>query len=304
MTQSTQRKSFFENDGSEPSVYHPTIHSRGPWDPGSLHGRVISGLIAYEAERNYSDKEEMRNFRVTRMTVDMFRLPPMTPLRVTGEVIRTGRRIKVLDIQIKAITSDRGDLLIARGSVVLLKKTDSPPGIVWTSPTWDVQIPNQTPSGTLSHKDLSEYESVFADPPYEFREVNSPIWETIELDDGPPHQVVQSSDLTSTIGRRRAWVRETHNLIAGELPSPLVRVAQVADAANPFANSGTDGLNFINADVSLYLHRYPQGDWIGTESFYHGADDGLAVGTIALYDQHGKLGTASVCALGQILSKT
>ncbi len=89
-------------------------------------------------------------------------------------------------------------------------------------------------------------------------------------------------------------------MIAGEPTSQLVRVAQVADVANPFANSGTDGLNFINADVSLYLQRIPVGSWIGVESSYHGADDGISVGTIDLYDKLGKIGTSTVCGLAQV----
>ncbi|SVB87065.1 uncharacterized protein METZ01_LOCUS239919, partial [marine metagenome] len=100
--------------------------------------------------------------------------------------------------------------------------------------------------------------------------------------------------------QKLAWIRETHNFISGEPASPLVCVAQVADVANPFANSGTKGLNYINADVSLYLQRNPVGSWIGTEAFYHDAYDGVAVGTIALYDRQGRIGTSTVCGLAQV----
>ena len=41
---------FFEKDRDDHAIYHPTSSARGPWDPDSLHGRVISGLIAYESE--------------------------------------------------------------------------------------------------------------------------------------------------------------------------------------------------------------------------------------------------------------
>ena len=76
----------------------------------------------------------------------------------------------------------------------------------------------------------------------------------------------------------------------------------MADVANPFANSGTNGLNYINADISLYLQRNPVGSWIGTEAFYHDAYDGVSVGTIALYDKLGRIGTSTVCGLGQVRS--
>ena len=125
-----------------------------------------------------------------------------------------------------------------------------------------------------------------------------PIWQTLEVAPGPPHQPIQSGT-SGTIGRRRAWIREIHELIAGEITSPIVRIAQVADVANPFANSGTHGLAYINADVSLYLHRNPEGNWIGTETSYHGADNGTAIGTVTLYDKMGNIGTATVCGLTQ-----
>jgi hypothetical protein len=33
----------------------------------------------------------------------------------------------------------------------------------------------------------------------------------------------------------------------------------------PFANSGDQGLQFINADIILYLRRLPVDDWLGFE---------------------------------------
>ena len=98
---------------------------------------------------------------------------------------------------------------------------------------------------------------------------------------------------------RQAWIRETYSLISGIPPSQLVRVAQVADFANPFTNSGTRGLNYINADITLYLQRTPVGSWIGTETSYHGADNGVSVGTMSLYDRRGRVGTSTDCGLAQ-----
>jgi len=38
-----------------------------------------------------------------------------------------------------------------------------------------------------------------------------------------------------------------------------------ADIANPLANSGTNGLEFINGDITLYIARLPVDEWIGFE---------------------------------------
>ena len=121
---------FFEKDPSNKVVYHPTVSARGPWDPNSLHGRVISGLIAYEVETNYCDASELENFQVTRITVDLFRPPPMSPLFAGGEVIRSGRRIKVIDVHISTDFPGRGITEIARGRVVMLRRSENPPGAI------------------------------------------------------------------------------------------------------------------------------------------------------------------------------
>ncbi len=281
-------QAFFEIDQDNPSLYHPTIHSRGPWDPKSLHGRVISGLIAHEVETHHSSVVELEELQVARITVDLFRMPPMAPLNVKGEVIRMGRRIKVIDVNITTDDPDKGIIEIGRGSVVMLKRSQNPPGTVWSPPDWDIQAPeDDAPMPKPTQRAASAKKHL-------------PMWQTIDVEGLPPGRKPASLGQEHEISRRRAWIRETHDLIAGEPTSQLVRVAQVADVANPFANSGTDGLNFINADVSLYLQRSPVGSWIGVDSSYHGADDGISVGTIDLYDKLGKIGTSTVCGLAQV----
>jgi len=81
---------FFEADGNR---YHPTPRTRGPWDPQSLHGRVIAGLLAHQIEREHGEPA----FQPARLTVDMFRVAPMKPMTVTTALVRDGNRIKVVD---------------------------------------------------------------------------------------------------------------------------------------------------------------------------------------------------------------
>jgi Thioesterase-like superfamily len=77
------------------------------------------------------------------------------------------------------------------------------------------------------------------------------------------------------------------------------RVAVAADFASPFANAGDHGLGYINSDVTLYLHRLPEQQWIGFEVVNHHATDGVAIGECFLYDQQGPIGTSTVAALAQ-----
>ena len=89
------------------------------------------------------------------------------------------------------------------------------------------------------------------------------------------------------------------DLVEGEAFTPFTRVAIAADFASPFANSGDKGLGWINADITLYLHRLPITKWIGFEVKNHGATAGVAIGECWLYDEQGPIGTSSVMALAQ-----
>ena len=45
---------FFTRDGD---TFHPTEVANGPWDPKSLHGRVIVGLLGFAIEERHSGPE-------------------------------------------------------------------------------------------------------------------------------------------------------------------------------------------------------------------------------------------------------
>lgn len=253
---------FFHRDGA---ILLPTPRTRGPWDPNSLHGRVIAGLLVYEVERQHLDPA----FQVARLTVDMFRVAPMLPVTVVTTVVRDGNRIRVADASLRLEDGTE----IARASVVMLRRAAAPEGNVWAPPAWDVPHPDTLPSPPP--------------PPANFGE---PMWETrtitgrMNLQGEPPVQ-------------KRAWIRDFVNFVDDERPSPLVRAAMVSDFANPFANSGDRGLNYVNADASLYLHRNPVGEWIGVEVAGHNASEGIAIGECVLYDFDGAFGRASVCSV-------
>src|SRR6202163_4990559 len=84
---------FFTRDHD---AFIPTQIASGPWDPNSLHGRVVVGLLAFAIEERHGSDD----FVPARLTVDMFRLPNiMTKVEVTTKVIRDGLRIKVVEAE-------------------------------------------------------------------------------------------------------------------------------------------------------------------------------------------------------------
>ena len=93
------------------------------------------------------------------------------------------------------------------------------------------------------------------------------------------------------------WVRMLLPLLSGEAVSPLERTAAAADMTNPSANRSDRGLFFINGDVTLYLYRPPEGEWLCMQVAARGSAEGIATAECALFDRRGQVGRSSVVSL-------
>jgi hypothetical protein len=252
-----EQAAFFGTSGEE---FLPAPHARSWWAPSMLHGRLLGGLLARAVEIAHGDPE----LQVSRLTVDLFRNAPMTPVRVLTERIRDGRRIRVVEA-----TAYVGDLAAAKATAVLLRRSAQPDGTVPATPAWDAPAP----------ADLPPARSRFPPRSWRFTQDNDPArhW--------------------SAQGTRRIWMRETCALIDGEALSPLVRAALAADSASPLAHASDIGLEYINADYTLYLSRLPVGDTIGLESGGHTSELGVAVGHCTMHDELGPIGYSMTAAI-------
>ncbi|NRQ37228.1 thioesterase family protein [Nonomuraea sp. NN258] len=219
-----------------------------------LHGRLLGGLAAMAIEQAHGDAA----LHPARLTVDLFRNSPMTPVTVTTTLVRDGRRIRVADA---LITTAQG--VIGRASAVLLKRSEQPDGELPATPAWDERPPSGPPPA-------SEW-----DPPFD-------LWRLTEW--GEP-------------GPRRVWLRDTRPLVDGVPETPLTRAALAADFASPLSTLGAAGLAFINADYTLTLGRLPAGELIGLESTGHVSADGVATGQCTMHDATGPVGFVAVTAL-------
>lgn len=249
---------FFTRDGE---AYVPSLASRGPWGQTSLHARVVMGLLAAEIERLHGGPE----FMPARLTVDLWRLPDLSPATITVRPLREGGRIKVIDAEY--VSAGRS---MARASCQLLRRTANPPGAVWSPPKWDAPAPADLPPPAKGVGDMGG------------------MWETRLI-----------TGEFGSLGPRRLWMREVRELVGGEPLTPFVRAALAADFASPFANAGEAGLAWINSDITLYLHRPPATAWIGFEVINHQATDGVAIAECWLHDEAGPIGSSSVAALAQ-----
>jgi hypothetical protein len=239
--------------------FRPTDRARGPWGHETMHGRVVAGLFARCFEEQYGDED----YQFARLTVDLFRMPTMDPVQIATERIREGRRIRVA----QGVATIQGKE-IARATVGQLRRGDAPAGFIWQPDDWDGPKP-------------AELDPMPANDDW------IPMWET---------RPIEGSSFAGT-GQKRMWIRETQGLVAGEALTPFVRVAGAADIASPLVMSSDRGLQYVNADISIYLHRLPIGEWIGWEGWDHGSAEGVAQGECRIYDERGSIGRSVVCAV-------
>jgi hypothetical protein len=93
-------------------------------------------------------------------------------------------------------------------------------------------------------------------------------------------------------GATTAWMN-TAPLLPDETPSPFQAMCPLADCGNAFSRH-TDTLNvaFINADLTIALHRDPEGEWFGTRAVSWWQASGVGLAEALLFDDLGPVGRA------------
>jgi hypothetical protein len=254
--------SIFRRDGE---LLLPTEHSRGPWDPGALHGGAPAALLAAAFERF----EPGSDLRVARLGFEFLRPVPFAPLSLSLTVLRPGRRVQELAAELAAASADGEPEAIVRARALRVREV--PAGVPAAAPQDVRPMPalEQCQPIRFALDDVDA--SSFAATGMEMRA------------EGDPRR----------LGPARVWMRLCHPLVPDEQPTPLARLAATADfgngvsAALPF-----DRFLFINADLSLQLWRPPRGEWIGLDSQTVIEPGGMGLAESVLHDVHGAVGRA------------
>jgi hypothetical protein len=95
-------------------------------------------------------------------------------------------------------------------------------------------------------------------------------------------------------GPGTTWIRQRVPLVEGEEPTPLQRLAVVADSANGAAAplDIRDWL-FVNTDLTLHLHRAPVGEWMAVDAATTVGPNGLGTAAALLFDEQGQVGRSA-----------
>lgn len=255
----TTSPAYFTRTGA---VFEPTRFSLSLWGPRTLSGPPVCGLMAREMEARYCTEE----FVPARFTVDLHRAVPAVPVTVESELVRDGKRVRAVAVSLRS-----DDAVVARGSALLLKRSAQPPGAVWR-PDRERPLP----------------------PP----DARAAIEEGLHLFGSDGHADGWSIRMTEHQNdtRKRKWVRNIP-VVAGEESSPFCYAAMTGEQTSLVTNWGTDGIGFINTDVSITFSRMPIGVEMGIEAEGHLSDDGIAAGAAVLYDADGAFGMCTTTAL-------
>lgn len=238
----------------------PEPRAHGPWAEDMMHGRLLGGLAARAIEQQHMTPD----WRVSRLTVDLFRPAAMEAVQIVTSVVRQGRKLQIIDA---LMTCDGHE--VGRVTALALVTGEEPPGAIWRPDGIEWPHPDALEVPTDGTGDAE-------DDGWLFRSVSGGF---------------------GSAQQSRVWTNDTVALVAGEVMSPLVRAAVSGDIACPLANSSDEGLHYINADYTMLIARYPVGEWVGIEVSQQLQSTGISIASANLVDENGPFATSSGSSL-------
>jgi len=253
--------------GDTPNEYESTPLSNAGWYDEGQHGGALSSLVVGHIERSVPTLAEMQ---VSRVTVEIFRVIPLVPLRIESVVIREGKRIQ----SVEARVLDRSGALLSVATVQRLRVAELP-------------LPDDAQPPMLEQPAPEEIEGRVGEA-WGVGSVGKPMFHRHAM------EIREIFGGFGTKGPGAVWMRLTKPIVAGVATTPAQRAIATADFCNGISRSlDHDRWVFMNPDLTVHIARYPRGEWIGlfAESAYEGLGRGVATGT--LWDTDGWLGRST-----------
>ncbi len=240
--------------------------ARGPWDPGSCHAGPPTALLARACEQGVArfDAERGGGGRLlVRLTVDLAKPIPIDGFTVAATVERAGRASAASSA---VLTDLDGEVRVRASGLHLQPSENHPfPSARVTTPDFAESEPGRFPIQRTSHG-LAGFSS------------------GVEMRYPPGHD--------HTPGPTIAWMRAIP-VLPGEQSSGFQRICALADSGNAIArNAEPDDVAFVNPDLTIALHREPDGEWFGTDVVSHWEPNGIGVADALLFDHRGPVGRA------------
>ncbi|MFD9894242.1 thioesterase family protein [Amycolatopsis sp. NPDC059027] len=237
--------------------FAPTAHAGGAWRDDEQHFSPLGGLIVHEIERVRA-REQRPSLLISRIGFDILGRIALDEFEIHVSTPRPGRTIELTEATV----------VIAGRPVVSAR--------VW------LLAPQET--GIVAGGEPAPLPPPESLAPWAM----SDLW---------PGGYIASLDVRTTgapqPGRTTAWVSTPIDLVAGEQPSPTASYVALVDTANGIAvrQEPTKWL-FPNVDLSIHLHRLPEGRWTGLDTSVVFGGHGQGVTSTVLHDERGPVGRA------------
>jgi Acyl-CoA thioesterase C-terminal domain/Acyl-CoA thioesterase N-terminal domain len=242
-----------------PDRFRATELTRGPWDPGLQHAGPPAALLGRAIE-GHGDRAGLR---VARITFEVARPVPIAELTVATRTQRGGRSVELVEATLLA-----GDTEVMGATALRIRIAP------------DLDLPARlVPGPRLPDPSAGRVEPFF------------PTGQEVGYHTAMEFRFVAGSFLEP--GPATVWMRMRHPLVPDEPPSPLCRVLIAADSGNG-VSAALDfrTWRFINPDLTVYLLRYPAGEWVALEASTTAAD-GIGLADTTLHDEQGPIGRSA-----------
>jgi hypothetical protein len=246
-------EAFFLPDGER---FVATVHTRGPWSRDLQHGGPPAALLTRALERLPFEGPG----RLTRVTIELLRPVPIGPVSVEAEVVRAGRTAQALEGRLLA-----GGKLALRATALRVRTTE-------------LDLARPPARGALP-------------PPAQARPYVFPFF--VEAEGYHVANEMRVARGEVGVGAMAVWMRMRVPLVPGEPPSPAQRVLLAGDSSNGISFAlDPKAYTFVNPDLTVHLHRLPEGEWIGLDATTVPWPDGVGLAESALEDERGPIGRA------------
>jgi hypothetical protein len=239
----------------EENVFEPTELTKGPWSADAQHGGPPAALIAGELERRSDGKP------FARIALHLMKPVPLVPLTLDLELVRDGRRARRTRADLKA-----GDEVVCFAYALQMQGDPEPvPEVPLCG-----RIAQGPETGTLA-PNFTGYR-MFAGDGIEVSFVKGALTEP---------------------GPATAWFRLRVPVVEGEETTQLQRAMAAADFGNGISSAVRwDEFTFVNPELTVFLLRGPEGEWIGNDAVTAIDPGGIGLADATLHDAHGPFGRA------------
>lgn len=254
-TGTAMRESYYERTGEH--RYKPTAHAGGAWSTDEQHFSPLAGLVVHAIDRHLADRPG-EGPALARISFDILGQIALDECEIVVSTIRPGRTIELLEAVVTI-----GARTVVRARAWLLASFDT--SAVADSPHAPLPAPESLPSWPMHEVWNGGYIS------------------SIDIRRTPPTRK----------GRAAAWVTSSFDLVAGEPSTPLASYISRVDTANGIAvQQDPAEWMFPNLDLTIHLHRRPEGSWTGLDTTVTFGPSGQGITSTVLHDINGPVGHA------------